>query len=123
VKMTRGQTVDARRTAIAAAVCVFTSLAFFTSFHAKQSGQAPLFKSKIEIVQLDVSVLDKHRQPVRGLTERDFSILEDGKPQKIVGFSAFDMEDRAPPATGWMRAARDSGVSALGSALGRCRTS
>jgi len=103
VKMTRGQTVDARRTAMAAAVCVLTSLAFFTSSHAKQSGQAPVFKSKIEIVQLDVSVLDKHRQPVKGLTEKDFTILEDGKPQKIVGFSTFDLEDSAPPTTGWMR--------------------
>ena len=65
--------------------------------------QAPVFKSKVEIVQLDVSVLDKHRQPVKGLTERDFTILEDGKPQRIVGFATFDADDSAPPATGWMK--------------------
>jgi VWFA-related protein len=84
---------------------VFTSLTLFTSFLlAKQSTpQAPTFKSRVEIVQLDVSVLDKRRQPVRGLTENDFTILEDGKPQKIVGFSTFDTDDAAPPATGWMR--------------------
>ncbi|HEX5140537.1 MAG TPA: VWA domain-containing protein, partial [Dehalococcoidia bacterium] len=69
----------------------------------QQSGQAPVFKSKVEIVQLDVSVLDKHRQPVKGLTEKDFTVLEDGKPQKIVGFSTFDIDDGAPPATGWMK--------------------
>ena len=68
-----------------------------------RQSQAPVFKSKIEIVQLDVSVLDKHRQPVKGLTERDFTVLEDGRPQKIVGFSTFDTDDSAPPATGWMR--------------------
>jgi len=68
-----------------------------------QQSQAPVFKSKVEIVQLDVSVLDKHRQPVKGLTEKAFTILEDGKPQKIVGFSTFDTDDSAPPATGWMR--------------------
>ena len=65
--------------------------------------QAPVFKTKVEVVQLDVSVLDKHRQPVRGLTERDFTILEDGKPQPIVGFSIFDMDGAPAPATGWMR--------------------
>jgi len=69
----------------------------------QQGSQAPVFKSKVEIVQLDVSVLDKHRQPVKGLTERDFTVLEDGKPQKIVGFSTFDLDTAAAPATGWMK--------------------
>ena len=65
--------------------------------------QQPVFKSGVEIVQLDVSVLDKHRQPVRGLTAADFTILEDGKPRTIVGFSAFDIDRDSAPATGWMR--------------------
>jgi VWFA-related protein len=65
--------------------------------------QAPVFKSKVDVVQLDVSVLDKERQPVRGLTKADFVILEDGKPQPIVGFSTFDIDKTAQPATGWMR--------------------
>ena len=87
-----------------ATACVFTSLALLTSLEARQGGQqSPVFKSKVEIVQLDVSVLDKHRQPVKGLTANDFTILEDGKPQKIVGFTTFDMDDAGPPATGWMK--------------------
>src|SRR3970040_925683 len=80
---------------------LFTSLALFTSFPLAQ--QTPVFRTRVEVVQLDVSVLDKHRQPVRGLTEKDFTILQDGKPQLIVGFSTFDMDDAAPPAVGWMR--------------------
>jgi VWFA-related protein len=85
-------------------LAAFTSLTLFTSLpRAAPQSQAPTFRSKVEIVQLDVSVLDKHRQPVRGLTEKDFTILEDGKPQKIVGFSTFDTDDAPPPATGWMR--------------------
>ena len=86
-------------------LALFTSFAFFTSLLRANQGQpqAPTFRSKVEIVQLDVSVLDKHRQPVRGLTQGDFVVLEDGKPQKIVGFSAFDIDDDAPPATGWMK--------------------
>src|SRR5262245_29240394 len=65
--------------------------------------QAPIFKSKVEVVQLDVSVLDKHRQPVRGLTQKDFTILQDGRPQPIVGFATLDFDSSAAPVTGWMR--------------------
>ena len=83
-------------------LALFTSFAFFTSLHAGQQA-APTFKSKVEIVQLDVSVLDKRRQPIKGLTEKDFTVLEDGKPQKIVGFSTFDIEDTPEAATGWMK--------------------
>jgi VWFA-related protein len=99
VKTSRGS----RRLGIVLFV-LFTSLTLFTSLPgAAQQSQAPTFRSKVEIIQLDVSVLDKHRQPVRDLTEKDFTILEDGKPQRIVGFSTFDVDDAAPPATGWMR--------------------
>jgi len=82
-----------------------TSCVLFTSLSLVGSAQnqAPTFRSKVEIVQLDVSVLDKHRHPVRGLTQQDFSVLEDGKPQKIVGFTSFDVGDDDVPATGWMR--------------------
>src|SRR4051794_31980199 len=31
--------------------------------------QTPVFKAGVDLVQLDVSVLDKHRQPIRGLTQ------------------------------------------------------
>ena len=79
----------------------FTSLTLCTSFVIAQ--QAPTFRTRIEVVQLDVSVLDKNRQPIRGLTEKDFTILEDGKPQRIVGFSAFDIDDAPAPTVGWMR--------------------
>ena len=103
VKKSRGQAIWAMTRASA---CVFTSLAVFTSLRAMagvQQSQAPVFKSKVEIVQLDVSVLDKHRQPVKGLTAENFTVLEDGKPQKIVGFSTFDTDENAVPVTGWMR--------------------
>jgi hypothetical protein len=43
----------------------------------------PKFKSGVELVVLDVSALDEKRQPVRGLSGDDFTVLEDGKPQAI----------------------------------------
>jgi len=82
---------------------VFTSFILFTSLTASAIPQTPVFKSKVEVVQLDVSVLDKNRQPVRGLTQQDFTILEDGKPQPVVGFATFDVDSAAAPVTGWMR--------------------
>jgi hypothetical protein len=43
----------------------------------------PVFRAKIDLMQLDVTVLDKKGVPVRGLTKDDFVLLEDDKPQTI----------------------------------------
>lgn len=64
---------------------------------------APQFRAGIELVRLDVSVLDRDRRPVRGLTPADFTILENGVAQKIAAFNAVEIPDPAPPPTGWMR--------------------
>jgi hypothetical protein len=45
---------------------------------------APTFRSGVELIQLDVSVLDKDRRPVQGLTAADFTVLVDGQPRPIV---------------------------------------
>ena len=58
---------------------------------APQSGAVQeTFRTGVELVRLDVSVLDKDRRPIRGLTAQDFTILEDGKPQPIAAFSAIE---------------------------------
>ena len=51
----------------------------------------PHVPHRVDAVQLDVSVLDKDRRPVRGLTAADFTVLEEGKPRQIVGFSAVEL--------------------------------
>ena len=53
--------------------------------------QTPTFRTGVDAVQLDVSVLDKERRPVRGLTAADFTVLDDGKPRQIVSFSAVEL--------------------------------
>ena len=66
-------------------------------------GVQTVFKSGVHLVHLDVSVLDRNRQPVRGLTAADFTVLEDGKPQKIAAFAAVDVPSPPPVTAPWMR--------------------
>ena len=63
----------------------------------------PRFRSGVDLVHLDVSVFDRNRRPVRGLTPVDFTILENGKPQQIALFNAVDIPDPGPPSAPWIR--------------------
>ena len=82
-------------------VALFTSLTLFTSLPRAQ--QVPTFRARTDLVELDISVLDKNRRPVRGLTAADFTVFEDGKPQQISIFEAIDVPDPEPPPVEWMR--------------------
>ena len=48
---------------------------------------SPTFHSESRLVVVDV-VVTKHREPVTGLTQSDFQVLEDGKRQQIQFFEA-----------------------------------
>jgi VWFA-related protein len=70
------------------------------------SPQTPQFRAGIDVVQLDVSVLDKDRRPVTGLTQSDFVVLENGKPQPIIAFSPVEIPGAPDVVTGeasWTR--------------------
>jgi VWFA-related protein len=56
----------------------------------------PTFRSGIDVVHVDVTVLDSDRRPVRGLTAADFTVIEDGKPRPIVAFAPVELP---PPVT------------------------
>jgi VWFA-related protein len=74
------------------------------AFQQNQSPQpVPRFRTGVEGVVVDVSVLDRDRRPVRGLTAADFSVLEDGVPQAITAFTAIDIPDVAEPSSTWVR--------------------
>ena len=66
------------------------SLVASVSF-AQQPQDRPTFRAAIEAVQVDVTVTDVEGRPVSGLTEADFELLENGKPQSIKTFSAVDI--------------------------------
>jgi VWFA-related protein len=74
----------------------------------------PTFRGSVDLVTLDVSVLGRDHHPVKGLTADDFIVLEDGTPQQLVTFNAFDLPD-PPAATAavapWLRDAAPDVVS------------
>lgn len=45
---------------------------------------------RVDVVQLHISAIDKDNRFVKGLSEADFSIQEDGRPQKVTGFEVAD---------------------------------
>jgi VWFA-related protein len=65
--------------------------------------QQSVFRAGTELVQLDISVLDRRRRPVRGLREADFTVLEDGRPQPVVAFEAIDVPDVVATSAVWTK--------------------
>ena len=53
--------------------------------HTQTASDAPstIIRSNVRLVQIDVIAKDKHGNPVPGLQEKDFTLLDDGVPQKI----------------------------------------
>jgi VWFA-related protein len=57
---------------------------------AQERGQVPTFPSQVDLVTVDAVVLDAKGDLVRGLTADDFVLFEDGRPQAIASFEAFE---------------------------------
>ena len=55
------------------------------------------FRTTLDIVSVDVVVRDRNNNIVRGLTEKDFEIREDGAAQNIRAFSFQEINDNAAP--------------------------
>ena len=52
-----------------------------------QPPQQPVFRSGVQIVEVDARVFDRDGRFVTGLTIGDFEILEDGVPQALVALA------------------------------------
>ena len=95
-----------RRVAVAGVIC----LAQIVSPSAQRGQGPPLpapptpqFRASVDIVHLDVSVLDRDRRPVRDLVPADFTILENGVPQRVAVFTAVDIPETFESPVRWMR--------------------
>lgn len=75
-------------TAITLCAC---ALVCWPTLHAQK------IRSGVDLTQVVVSVLDRERLPVRGLTAADFTIRVDGQTRKIVVCETLDTEVRKPP--------------------------
>src|SRR5262245_32630217 len=54
-------------------------------------GQPPTFRSGVELVSVDVSVLDRQGLPLRGLEPADFTVTVAGKPRRVVSAEFVDV--------------------------------
>ena len=81
------------------------------------AAQSPqVFRTTVRTVQLDIVVTDQVGRPVRGLTQKDFTVLEDGEQQSIRTFEPpaaairqVNGEELAPGARVEARAAAERG--------------
>ena len=78
-----------------AGLCILSSVAGL----AGQQESRPQFRTGVELVQLDVTVLDNQRRPVTGLSASDFTVLDDGVETPIRAFTPVELARplAAPP--------------------------
>jgi VWFA-related protein len=83
---------------------IYRTLAVFMSFSLSLPAQTqqsapqadPVFKSGVNLVVVDVTVLDKAGKEISTLKKDDFVVMEDGKPQTL---SVFEFQKLAPAGT------------------------
>src|SRR5436305_5372370 len=67
------------------------------------AAQAQLNESiTVQYVEVPVTVVDRAGSPIRGLTQANFEILDEGKKRSVAGFESIDFSTRdaaAPPIT------------------------
>ncbi len=70
-------------------VAVATLVLLPVGSHSQQSADPskPVLKAKTRLVVVDVVATDSEGRPVSGLEAQDFTVLEDGRPQNVTGYS------------------------------------
>ncbi len=56
-----------------------------------KNGDVFVFKKEVDEVTLHATVVDDHFHPIASLTKNDFTVFEDGKPQRITSFRNEDI--------------------------------
>src|SRR5450759_641787 len=75
------------------ATIAFAAIVLPQAHQAQTPSTQPTFRLGVDVVQVDVSVLDGKRRPVRDLTAADFTVLEDGKPRPVTVFNPIEIEE------------------------------
>lgn len=58
--------------------------------------QAPVFRSTVDVVAIDVQVVDRAGEPIKGLTPEDFDVSIDGKRREIVSVNLIEYSSTPP---------------------------
>jgi hypothetical protein len=77
-------------------IMAFVVVAAVTTVTSQQD--IPRIRGGVDVAQFTVTVLDKGRHPVTGLTAADFEVLVDGKPRPLVAFAAVTLPGRSSTA-------------------------
>jgi VWFA-related protein len=77
--------------------CIGVPLAAQQGAEAASSGQAAIspqftLRTSVDRVLVDVTVTGAHGAPVHGLTRDDFTVEEDGQPQTVLSFDAYNFD-------------------------------
>ena len=99
--MTGSMLLSLRRHTAAAAIvaAVWMAVAGTPSAQQAQPSQPrSVFRTRLNLISVDVIVRDKSGAVVRGLTANDFEIREDGRPQEVSSFSFEEISQKALPA-------------------------
>jgi VWFA-related protein len=75
--------------------------------------QTPVFRGGINFVRVDVIVDDRKNQPVMDLTQADFEVIEDGKPQVVEQFTLVRVDGNPRPGAPPPREIRNRGDEEL----------
>jgi VWFA-related protein len=79
-------------------VLAFAVFAGLAAASAAQEGAPVRETAEVTLVEVPVRVLSRDGHPVRGLSQADFTVEDDGRPQAIVGFDAIDLAEKSPDA-------------------------
>lgn len=74
-----------RRHVVAVLFCLVVT-ALYSQTTDLSNSSSPTFQSKVHLVVVDVTVIDKNGVPVTGLRKDDFRVLEERQPQTIATF-------------------------------------
>jgi VWFA-related protein len=72
--------------------------------------QRPVFRSEVELVEVDVVAVDADGRPVRDLRREEFDVFEDGRRREIVSFGLVDLPRPQPQPPAWRDVSTNAGV-------------
>src|SRR5687767_14711918 len=80
-----------RLTTAATVTCICGGGGLLLSAQQAATGQTPTFRSGVELVTVDVTVVDRQGNPMRGLGAADFTVSVAGQPRRVVSAEFLDV--------------------------------